>query len=248
MDKQFTIVVCTYNGQRFLEKCLNAILNLNSLEKFVDQVYVVDNNSNDNTKNIIMEYTNKNKIIKYEFEKKQGLSFARKHAVKANTRWVIYVDDDNILDKNWLIELMKEINNNKNIGIINGAVIAKPEEELNATEKSILEVFFRNLACTHLIEPKTTDRINKTPMGAGLCVRTAALRVIDDNGWLSLKGRTKSKLSSGEDSELCDKILNQGYTYSCNYKMKLYHIIPKKRLEKEYIVNLINGLVERKNS
>lgn len=244
MSKQYTIVVCTYNGEKNLSECLNALLNLKEIDKLVQKIIVVDNNSIDGTRKIIEEYERKNKIISYEFEEKQGLSYAREHAVRAQTSWVIYVDDDNILDENWLIELNRTISKNENLGVVNGAVIAKPVAGLSDEQQMILKVMFRNLACTHLEEPQVNDKINKIPMGAGMCIRTDALIEIEREGWLSLLGRTGKNLASGEDSELCNRVFKQGYEYSCNYNMKLWHLIPKDRLSEDYAVKLLCGLVD----
>lgn len=243
-NKLFTIVVCTYNGEKFLNKCLTAIENLLKLREFTDRVYVVDNNSSDNTADIIKQYCNKNDLFEYVFEKRQGLSYAREQATKASTDWVIYVDDDNILGENWLVELKKTIEVHKDVGIINGAVIATPEGDLSREQKAILKVMYRNLACTHCEEPKSGDIPNTVPMGAGMCIRTEALKNIKKYGWLKLKGREGEKLSSGEDTELCERVIKQGYGYISNYKMKLYHIIPQIRLEEQYVIRLIEGLVK----
>ena len=239
----FTIVICTYNGENYLEQCLTAITKLHSLREYVGTVLVIDNNSTDSTKNIILKCAETNSLIKYEFEERQGLSYAREHAVKAQTEWVIYVDDDNILDQDWLIQLEKTIKEHPRAGVVNGAVIAKPITDLNEQKRAILKAMYKNLACTHIEEPKESDAPNTIPMGAGMCVRTDALRKIESEGWLNLIGRTKNDFSSGEDTELCERVFSQGYEYASSYKMKLYHLIPDGRLEEKYIVKLVDGLV-----
>lgn len=239
----FTIVICTYNGENYLDQCLTAIIKLYGLREYVGVVLVVDNNSTDSTKNIILKYAETNDLIKYEFEERQGLSYAREHAVKAQTEWIIYVDDDNILDQDWLIQLEKVIKEHPRAGVVNGAVIAKPITSLNEQKRAILKAMYKNLACTHIEEPKVSDAPNTIPMGAGMCVRADALRKIESDGWLNLTGRTKKDFSSGEDTELCERVFSQGYEYASSYKMKLYHLIPDGRLEEKYIVKLVDGLV-----
>ena len=244
MQKDFSIIVCTYNGEEHLGNCLDAILNLEKLHDYVDRVIVVDNNSTDKTKSIIQSYEEKDSIFVYDFEPIQGLSYARRHAVGIGTKWVIYIDDDNVLKRNWLIELKKVCDQNDNIGVINGAVIADPERPLSEDESIRLKLMYRNLACTHLEEPTSTDPVNTTPMGAGMCILSSAIRKINEVGWLSLSGRTGDNLASGEDTELCDKVFQMGYKYICNYNMQMYHLISRKRLTAEYTDRLLTGLVK----
>jgi glycosyltransferase involved in cell wall biosynthesis len=65
---------------------------------------VVDNNSKDNTKEILESYIPKfNGKLKYLLESKQGKSFALNLALKeAKGEIVIFTDDDVIVDKSWL--------------------------------------------------------------------------------------------------------------------------------------------------
>lgn len=243
MDKSFTIVVCTYNGSRFLPYSLNALLELDSLDELVNEIIIVDNNSTDNTKEIVENYIKLNSLFKYHFEEKQGLSNARRHAVNVNTDWVIFVDDDNILKSNWLIELKKTVARNSKVGVINGAIIAHSIDTLSTEDSNCLKVMYHNLACTHLNEESIEGlRPNPSPVGAGLCVKVDALLVIEKEGWLNLTGRKGDSLASGEDTELCSRVLAQGYKYICNYNMRMYHIIPNSRLSPEYMSRLIIGL------
>lgn len=243
-DISFSIVICTYNGEKTLEKVLDAILNLEQFEELLQEVIVVDNASKDSTKSIILKYTKKNQKIKYQYECNPGLSNARRHAASITASWVIYVDDDNVLDPYWLIELKKTIENNPKAGVINGAVIAVPLETLTVEEEVRLKAMYRHLACTHIYKFTEDIDINCEPIGAGMCIITDALKTVADTGWLSLSGRTGNNFSSGEDTELCNKIFQQGYTYICNYKMKMQHLIPKYRLSEQYTMQLLTGLTQ----
>lgn len=244
MEKLFTIYICTYNGEKKIGKCLDSILALQNINELVCKIVVIDNNSNDDTSGVVEAYSKKNNLVKYEFEPDQGLSNARKHAAFAETKWVIYVDDDNLLDSMWVVELERIVKSNPDLGVINGAVIAIEEEPFLADEKNCLSIIYRDLACTHIYSIDRGHNDNKIPMGAGLCVRTKALKKIADNGWLNLQGRTGINLSSGEDGELCELVLQQGYKYYFSTNMKLQHLIPRSRLQYDYVNKLIFGLVE----
>jgi len=240
----FSFAICTYNGEKTLRKAVDSILEQNSFAQLVTQVLLIDNASTDKTAEICREYEKKNEKVLYIYEEKPGLANARRRAVNATGDWVIYVDDDNVLDCNWLAELQKTVIENPTAGIINGAVIAWPSEQLSEEEEIRLQLLHRNLACTHVREMDPTVPENKQPMGAGMCVRTQALRRLDADGWLKLMGRTGKQLLSGEDTELAAAVFAQGYSFVSNYKMYMYHLIPAARLSEAYTERLLTGLAE----
>lgn len=48
-------------------------------------------------------------------------------------------------------------------------------------------------------KPKSAFR---NPIGAGIVIPTEPLKELSENGWLNSSGRTKDKLTSGEDGEI----------------------------------------------
>lgn len=243
MKNTFSVIICTYNGARTIGLVLDAILKLTNQDDLLEEIIIVDNASNDSTKAIVLKYISVNKKIKYIYEKEQGLSNARRHAIYAKAPWVLYVDDDNILAEDWLERANQVIKNNPNVGIINGAVIGIPIEGFSIEEKIRFKAIYKNLACTHLYNYYIIrGRLDKTPMGAGLCIKTDALRKVAQDGWLVLPGRKGNELSSGEDTELCEKVLKLGYRYIRDYSLRLEHLIPKSRLTEEYTTRLLTNL------
>lgn len=77
-----------------------------------------------------------------------------------------------------------------------------------------------------------------------MCIPTRILREISQEGWLDLLGRTGENLSSGEDTELCNKVFRKGYTYICDYRMQMQHLIPRSRLSQENVDRLLEGLMK----
>jgi len=240
---KFTIAICTYNGERTLSKALEAVLSLDQYDSLISEVLVIDNASTDNTKEIIDSFVCQNEKIQYVFEPNPGLANARRCAIKGSGDWVIYIDDDNIVCSWWLTGLCDIINNNPRVGVINGAVIAIPDNNISDEEEIRLQLMRRHLACTHIRTIDYPAHINTEPMGAGMCIRMDALRTIEKSGWISLLGRTKSSLASGEDTELCSKVFKQGYGYICSYSIQMEHLIPKSRLSEEYTDKLLRGLI-----
>lgn len=245
-DKIFTVIICTYNGERTLKNTIESVLRQDEYSSLVDKLILVDNNSNDKTKEIIDNYISINKNIVYSFEKNPGLSNARLNGVKqAQSEWIVFVDDDNELQDSWLVQAKIFIGSNQNMGAFNGAVIPKCNFVLSNSEKSVLNAIYKGLACTHLssknINVNVTEHPNGFPFGAGLVIRTSCLKKLASTGWLNLLGRTKDNLAAGEDGEMCGFVFKQGFDMGYNPKMLLHHDIPRARLSEEYAIKLYRG-------
>jgi glycosyltransferase involved in cell wall biosynthesis len=74
------------------------------------ELLVIDNNSTDETKQIVAEYKNSYPSIKiyYYLEPKVGLSHARNRAIKeSHSEYIAYIDDDGIAYPDWIYQIIK---------------------------------------------------------------------------------------------------------------------------------------------
>ncbi len=116
--KLIAIACCTYKRGIFLAKLLNSLDELN-LPDVGCEILIIDNDANQSAKEIVKEFKNKTHYkMHYFVEKNAGLSNARNRALKEanslNASHLAFVDDDEIVDKNWLWE---HVNFYKNINI-----------------------------------------------------------------------------------------------------------------------------------
>jgi len=96
MNPAISVIICTYNRANILKECVTSIVN-QSIPNEEYKIIIVDNNSTDNTKEIVNAFTQKHSNISYVFETKQGLSHARNRGAKeAQTEWIAYLDDDGL--------------------------------------------------------------------------------------------------------------------------------------------------------
>ena len=239
IDKTFTIVICTYNGGARISGVIDRILEQGEALKTIDKIILVDNNSSDNTREMVSLYSESTPPVKYVFEGSPGLSNARRTGVNAvNTEWIIFLDDDNYLTPHWLEHVVDYTRNHPKVGAFNGAVIPKLKFASNEDYAKRLAASYKVLACTHLDEndlhnkPQTPFR---NPIGAGMVILTKPLKQLIDKGWLSASGRTKDNLASGEDGEMAFWVKNQGYEFGFCKDAILYHEIPQSRLEDDYL-------------
>ena len=105
-----SVIVPTYNSEKFLEKCLESIQN-QSYKNI--EIIVVDNNSTDTTKIIARKFTEK------VFNKGPERSAQRNFAVeKSSGEFVAIIDSDMHLEKNVISECVEKISQGEISGII----------------------------------------------------------------------------------------------------------------------------------
>ena len=97
------------------------------------------------------EFAEQSPLVRYLLEPKQGVAYARRHAADLSTPWLIFVDDDNLLSKNYLIRAAELIEENPDAGVLNGAGIAAPVpgQRFTADEQQRLFAVAAYLACSH---------------------------------------------------------------------------------------------------
>ena len=119
MKKLVSVIIPNWNGKHLLEDCLNSLKG-QTFEYF--QTIVVDNGSDDNS----VEYITNNfpgiKIVK----NKKNLGFARavNIGVKSyDSKYVVFLNNDTLADKNWLKELVKTAEEYKEVVSVNSKLV-----------------------------------------------------------------------------------------------------------------------------
>ncbi|NER30891.1 MAG: glycosyltransferase family 2 protein [Symploca sp. SIO1C4] len=241
---EITVAICTYNGTSRLPKVLELLRSQSLTEHFTWEIIVIDNNSTDHTAAVVKEYqSNWSEAypIKYYFEPKQGLAFARRKAIQeAKGSLIGFLDDDNYPASNWVSAAYKFGQLHPQAGAYGSRIYGEYEVEP--------PVNFDKIACFLAIidrgdQPiRYEHRPGLLPAGAGLVIRKQA--------WLDhvpqlpvLTGVCTTALSSkGEDLETLSYIRNAGLEIWYNPEMSIHHGIPKSRLEKKYLVKLFRGV------
>lgn len=237
-----TVAIPTYNGAARLPFVLEQ-LRLQSNAEFVNwEILVVDNNSNDETAEVIQEYQSqwsKPFALRYVAETQQGAAFARIRAVKeAKGTWVGFLDDDTIPATNWVAAACKFGETHPQAGAYGSQVHGDYEVDPPPDFDRIASFF----AITergpqpHLYDPQ----MKMLPPSAGLVVRKEAWHAnVPKNPVLS--GRSNNSILNSEDLEAVLHIQNGGWEVWYNPDMEIYHQIPRDRLEKEYLLYLMRS-------
>lgn len=114
--RTISVILATYNRCKDLKVVLEDLLEQETDNTFAYDVIVVDNNSKDNTKQVVEscfatfnsnQPNNKIISLKYMFESKQGKSHALNLGIKeASGELIALTDDDVTLDSKWLISIV----------------------------------------------------------------------------------------------------------------------------------------------
>jgi GT2 family glycosyltransferase len=119
MKIKVCIIILNWNGREFLKNCLNSIKKNVSFKNY--KVIVVDNGSKDGSQNMIKKRFKEVDLI--ENKKNNGFSGGNnqgmKHALKKYDPCYVYLlNNDTLVEKNWLEEAIKCAESKKEIGIV----------------------------------------------------------------------------------------------------------------------------------
>ena len=155
-----SIIIPTFQRSNILRKVLKSITDQNYNSKRIE-VLIVDSSSKDNTKILVKTFEKKNHQIEYKFLniKKNNLSAKRNHgAKKANGKYLIFLDDDCIMNKNFINFFYNDFIKSNNKTLLSGQVLY-PKEYINQSN------YLKLKSQTHFKIPPNTNynQINLKP-------------------------------------------------------------------------------------
>jgi glycosyltransferase involved in cell wall biosynthesis len=167
-----------------------------------------------------------------------GLTTARICGIReARGELVVFVDDDNLLDPDYLEQAVQIADAHPQIGAFGGRI----SPEFEGEEPDWLRPFRSHLAVVDFPRDEWSNVSGERavlPCGAGLCIRRTlaeqwAARVAADPRRLSL-GRTGDRALSCEDTDMVLSCADCGWGTGRFTALHLTHIIPASRLAFDY--------------
>lgn len=223
---QVSIIIPTLNHAKYLKNALTSVQN-QSFPKNEYEVIVVDNNSTDETPEIVAELnTTGEKEVIYVKEPNIGLHNARHAGAKiAQGEILAYTDDDAICYPNWLLELIRAYSNPE-VGCAGGKILPKWEVK----PPDWIEQYWDYLS---LLDWGDEVKELKTPeiYGCNFSIRKS---LIFEVGGFNPEAFGDIWLGDGETGLLC-KVLNADYKIVYTPEAIVWHVIPESRLTLEYM-------------
>jgi glycosyltransferase involved in cell wall biosynthesis len=187
-------------------------------------------------------------------EPRLGLSAARRRGLSAARGDVaIFVDDDNVLEPDYLTETALLFSEYPKIGVAGGKSVPRFENGSPPDWSSEFHglLALRDLGSVPLVSEglrSKSDNRNHyppfAPIGAGMALRRAAWASWIQHGCPDVVDRRGDELSSGGDNDIVLCALHAGWEVGYFPRLKLNHLIPARRLDPEYLGRL-NRAIQR---
>jgi glycosyltransferase involved in cell wall biosynthesis len=238
-----SVIICTHNPRadyfaRVLDGLRNQTLPLHKWE-----LLIVDNASQvpvASSCDVSWHPT-----ARHILERELGVAYARRRGIQeASADLIIFVDDDNVLDKNYLAEAIKIGQEWPSLGAWGSGCIRGDFEVDPPVSLTKLRPWWL-IPVREVSAPRWSNLAScedAIPWCAGLCVRKEvgmAYSQFCDQSSMQITSRQGASLFGGEDIEISFVCCNHGLGIGIFPALKLTHLIPKRRLTEDYLVRMM---------
>ncbi|MDA9120131.1 glycosyltransferase family 2 protein [Opitutales bacterium] len=130
----FSVIVICYNSENTIEKCINSIFS-QTYKQF--DIICVNDGSTDNTLSLLNKFAKSDNCVRIFSQKNNGRGSARNLGIKNSTsQFILFVDSDDFVDKDFLLHAYDTIQLNKTDLIIYD--IKYQNELLSASKNKII--------------------------------------------------------------------------------------------------------------
>lgn len=220
-SKKVSIVLVNYKNYNDTLKCLKSLEKINYPNI---SIIVVDNDSKDNSVEILRKHTdNQVKIVESGFN--GGFAFGNnigiRMALAENSDYVLLLNNDTIVDRDFLAPLIFAAENEKNVGIVSSRIMFYPDTDKIWYAGGRID--WNNLRAIHygLKEQLTDKYLNKTTVDfASGCCMLIPKEVIKAVGLLP-----EEYFMYFEDMDYCIKVMDKGFKIKYVPESVIYHCV-----------------------
>jgi len=197
-----SVIIPAYNAERFIDKCIGALLN-QDYQREDYEVIVVDDGSADGTAALIKTYS-----VKYIHQKNQGPATARNAGAReAKGEIILFTDSDCVPSRNWIKEMVAPFGN-KEVIAVKGAYLTQQKSAMARFAQLEFEERFEMLK-----KVESIDMVDTYSAGYRKEV------------FLQLGGfDTSFPVANNEDTELSYRMSKCGFKMVFNPNAIVYHL------------------------
>jgi glucosyl-dolichyl phosphate glucuronosyltransferase len=231
-----SVILCTYNRCQSLAKALESVAASEVPESTSWEVIVADNNSRDETRQIVDGFSQKYPgRFRYLFEARQGKSYALNAAIReAQGDVLAFTDDDVTVEPTWLWNLTAHLFGDGQWAGSGGrtlpaSVVTPPRWLALNTHAAVLYAHF-DLGDQPLQLPRP-------PYGANMAFRR---KMFEEHGefhtYLGPGPPTRPIHRFGEDTEFGYRLIAAGQRLRYEPSAVVYHAVSEERIQKEHFL------------
>ena len=139
MKTLVSVITPVYNCERYIERCINSLLNQTCKEI---EIIMIDDGSRDNSAEIIKDYQKKYENIRYIYQENSGPGVARNRAIRqAVGKYILFVDSDDYVSEDYIEELVETAEKNESELVITGYTLVY---ENDRKEKIVVPKFYES--------------------------------------------------------------------------------------------------------
>jgi len=219
-----SIIIVNYNGKKLLPPCLRSLWKLNyPKEKF--EVLLVDNVSTDGSVEFVRE--NFPWVRTIEMDKNYGQMPAINRSFQyAKGDAIVVLDNDTVVDENWLSELVRVAYFNESAGICGSKVIFMDAPNIIQYAGGYLHTLGGVLSPYYAQE----NKLHQTAGPTGYVIGCSML--IKKDVFALIEGFDDDYSMYGEEGDLCWRTWLYGYSVMYNPDSIVYHIGGASRRDK----------------
>lgn len=235
-----SIIVCTYNRDKYLYGALQCIAE-NGFPTEAYEIILVNNMSADNTEAECQKFEHDYPNVNFHYfvETNQGLSYARNRGIEESRgETLVFLDDDSYIQKDYLLNLRKQLDAHPNIDAFGGKI--DPVFESGEPPKWLSKWNYSWVSAINLGDKACQFKGKTFPIGANMGIRKAML--LKTGNFNTQLGRSKKNLMGGEEKDLFERIQMQGGTIYYFPDVVVQHVIPPARTTKDYVKRLGEGV------
>ena len=234
-NNSISLCICTYNRCDELQKTLDSLVHIAPSLFEGDELIVVDNNSSDQTAQIVERYCTQ-LPVKYLFEKTQGLSAARNCGIKRfKNAVIVFIDDDITVTNGFLQAYRQAFVDYPKHAFFGGKILLDWQGEKPAWLKADNLTLINGLIghYSYKGENGDYDRNSLLPYGANFAVRRELVNAIGE--FDPTLGVCGTQIGRGEETDYFQRALLAGFKGRYVADARVRHRFQAHRISTAYL-------------
>ncbi|HEU4469984.1 MAG TPA: glycosyltransferase [Flavisolibacter sp.] len=235
-----SVVICSYNRADYIIGAVESLY-VQTLDKTRFEVLVVDNNSVDNTGELVQAYMAEHPgfHLGYLTESRQGASFARNTGASfAKAPLLCFMDDDAIAEPEYLERILAFFSGNQEAAGLGGRIIPR----YIPSEPAWMSHFVSSLVGNFDYSPTLVPfKEGKYPLESNMIVRKADFDAIGGFN-TNLPGVKGTLRIGGEGKDFFLRLQGLNKTIWYDPDVIVHHVVEVKKLTPHYMYRVASGI------